>query len=150
METHNDYVFDCEAVFTVHISADSPRAASELFKEFAANVSIDADAELRRLHLAFTSASVQVQDAPVFAYGHTPDGEEIDEDGLPPEADDWHSLLSALGQGAYVAALAIANWEENTEADRIDKLGTIRDQIALALGRLQPGGGETSPTEGAA
>jgi hypothetical protein len=150
VETHNDYVFDCEAVFTVHISATSPRAANEIFKEYVANVDIPANARVRGLHPAVTSASVQVQDAPVFAYGHTPNGDEIDDDGLPPEADDWQSLLSALGQGAYVAALAIANWEENTEADRIDKLGTIRDQITLALGRLQPGGGETSPTEGAA
>lgn len=145
METHNDYAFDCEAVFTVHISADSPRAANELFKEFAANVSIVADAQLRRLHPAFTSASVQVQDSPVFAYGHTPAGDEIDAAGLPPEADNWHTLLSAAGTAAYVAALALANWEENTDADRADKLATIRDIVASALAPLLPEAGETSP-----
>ena len=145
MESPNDYTFDCEAVFTVHIAADSPRAANELFKQFAANVEIVADDELRRLNPAFTSASVQVQDSPVFAYGYTPGGEEIDEDGLPPEAVDWHTLLSAAGTAAYIAALALANWEENTDADRADKLATIRDIVDRALAPLLPAAAETSP-----
>lgn len=146
----NDYVFDCEAVFTVHISADSPRAANEIFKQHVANVDVPADARVRGLHPAVTSASVQVQDSPVFAYGNTPDGEEVCDDGLPPEAEHWTSLASTLGTAAYIAALALANWEENTEADRVDKLATIRETIALALGRLQPAAGETSQDEGPA
>ena len=76
---------------------------------------------------------MNVQDAPVFAYGRTAEGDDIDDDGLPAEAGPWKSLVNACGQAGWVAASAVAAWESTGGDDRRTKLAAIRRLLEEGL-----------------